>query len=66
MGGRGGQSCCLARSVLGTPSLPLGDAERVKRATDDLITDAGEVANAAATDQYDRVFLQRVAPRPGM
>jgi len=47
-------------AVLGTALLTPIDAEAVQGAADDVVTDAGKVANAAATDKNDRVFLEVV------
>src|SRR6266568_9456148 len=48
------------RAVLG-PALPaVGDAGGVQRAADDVVPDAGQILDATAADQDDRVLLQVV------
>src|SRR4051794_27032374 len=48
-------------SVLGTGLLAVRDAGGVKRAADDLVTDARKVLDAATTHEHDGVLLQVVA-----
>src|SRR5688572_32772023 len=48
------------RAVLAAAALAAVDAERVERPADDVISDAREVAHAAAADQHDAVFLEVV------
>jgi hypothetical protein len=48
-------------AVAGTALTTLIDAEAVKGAADDVVANAGKVANAAATNENDRVFLEVVA-----
>src|SRR5512135_3317636 len=38
-------------AILGATALPVGDARRIERATDDVIAHAWEVADAPAADQ---------------
>jgi hypothetical protein len=40
---------------------PAGDADCVERAADDVIAHAGQVLDAAATDEHERVLLEVVA-----
>src|SRR5262245_16098152 len=47
--------------VLRPGLLAVLDALAVELAADDVVADAGEVADAAAADEHDRVFLQVVA-----
>src|SRR3954471_21584504 len=47
--------------VLGPGLLAVGHAEAVEDAPDDVVADAREVADPAAADQDDRVFLEVVA-----
>src|SRR4051812_14387032 len=55
---------CLALAalgaVLGPALLAAFNPEAVERATDDVVPNAGKVADAAAADQDDRVLLQVV------
>src|SRR5580692_6112486 len=59
--------CWLARlllalgAVLAAALLAILGAGGVERAADHVVADAGEVANAATTDEHDRVLLQVVA-----
>src|SRR6478609_8788058 len=55
--------CRLGRlgAVLGTALLPVLHALRVERAAHDVVAHAGQVLDATAADQHDRVFLQVVA-----
>src|SRR3954469_4481755 len=48
-------------AVFGAALPPVLDALRVVRAPDDVIAHAGQVLDAAAADQHDRVLLQMVA-----
>src|SRR5690606_30648726 len=50
----------LLRSILGTALLPVGDAGRVERSADDVVTNAGQVLDTAAADQDHRVLLKVV------
>ena len=45
-------------AVLGTGLLSLGDACGIERAADDVVTNAGEIAHAAAADQNGAVLVQ--------
>ena len=45
-------------AVLGTGLLSLGDACGIERAADDVVTNAGEIAHAAAADQNGTVLVQ--------
>src|SRR6266446_5677201 len=47
----------LLRPVPAAGLFAVGDTQRIKDAADDFIAYAGEVADAAAADQDDRVFL---------
>ncbi len=47
-------------AVLGAALFTAVDTEGVEGSTDDVVTDAGEVANAAAADEDDGVFLEVV------
>src|SRR5829696_1260903 len=49
------------RAVLRTTLLTPLDAHGVERATDDVVANTGEVLDAAATDEDQRVLLQVVA-----
>src|SRR5262249_49709550 len=51
----------LLGAVLGTPLLRILDACGVEAAAHHVVTHAGQVLDAAATDQYDRVLLQVVS-----
>src|SRR5207253_2733429 len=51
----------LLGAVLGAPLLAPRHARRVQRPADDVVTDAGQILDAAAADQHDRVLLQVVA-----
>src|SRR5690606_3950649 len=51
----------LLGSVLGTPLLAVGDADRVQGTTDDVVTNAGQVLHTAAADEHHGVLLQVVA-----
>src|SRR5262249_5275974 len=48
-------------AVLGAARLAVLDAGAVQRPADDVVAHAGQVAHAAAADEYDRVLLQVVA-----
>src|ERR1044071_7027948 len=48
------------RAVLGARLLAVLHARGVERAADDVVPDAGEILDAAAADQHDRVLLQVV------
>src|SRR5258708_17091931 len=48
-------------AVLRAALLAAGDADRVERAADDVVADAGEVLDAAPADHDHRVLLQIVA-----
>lgn len=45
-------------TVFGTGTLPIRYAGRIQRSPDDMITHAGQILNAAAADQHDRVLLE--------
>src|SRR5262245_42486826 len=47
-------------AVLGASLLAVGDTGGVERPADDVVAHAGEVLDAAAADQHDRVLLQVV------
>src|SRR5439155_7582032 len=47
-------------AVFGTGLLAVRDPLRIEHAADDVIADAGQVADTAAANQDDRVFLQIV------
>jgi hypothetical protein len=49
------------RAVLRTALLAVLNAQAVETAADDVVTHAGKVADAAAADEHNRVFLQIVA-----
>ena len=49
------------RAVEGAALHALGNASRIESAADDMVTDARQVADLAATDQHNRVLLQVVA-----
>src|SRR5579862_8665499 len=51
----------LLGSVTATSLLAVADAQGVEHAANDLVTNTGKVADTAATDEHDRVFLQVVA-----
>ena len=48
------------RAIERTALHTLGHAGRIESATNDVITDAGQVANAATADQYHTMLLQIV------
>src|SRR5262245_27188604 len=48
-------------TVLGAGLLALGDALAVEHASNNMVSDARQVADPAASDQDDRVFLQVVS-----
>src|SRR5215217_7714858 len=48
------------RSILRASLFAIGNTDRVERAANHVIADAGEVLHAAASDQDDRVLLQVV------
>src|SRR2546422_3788360 len=63
-GGRGGglgAGFGAFDAVFGTADATLFDASGIKSATDNVITDTGEVFNTAATHQNNGMFLQIVA-----
>src|SRR5438105_7442852 len=49
------------RPIPGPRLLAVADAGGIEGAADDLVANAGEVADAAATDQHDGVLLEVVA-----
>src|SRR6185503_4157915 len=49
------------RAVLRTSLLSISHADRVQRSANHVISHAGQILDAAATDQNDRVLLQIVA-----
>src|SRR4029077_21245433 len=51
----------LLRPIPAAGLFPVGDAERIEDAADDFVADAGEVADTAAADEDDRVFLKVVS-----
>src|SRR5215469_17510574 len=51
----------LLRAVPAACLLAVADTLRVQRAADDLVADTGQVADAAAAYQHDRVLLQVVS-----
>ena len=51
----------VLHAVLRTGLLALPDARGVERAADDVVAHAGQVPDAAATDEDDRVLLEVVA-----
>jgi hypothetical protein len=57
---RSGQLVALG-AVAGAGLLAVGDCSAVVAATDDLVTDTGEVTDAAAAEQDDGVLLEVVA-----
>src|SRR5688500_1326225 len=58
---RGMSALLLLRAVAAASLLAVADALRVKRATDDLVSDAREVLHPTTTHEHDRVLLQVVA-----
>jgi hypothetical protein len=48
-------------SVLGAALHALGDADGVQGAADDVVSDAGEILDAATADEDDGVLLEIVA-----
>src|SRR5918994_2112874 len=58
---RGISALLLLRAVAAAGLLAVLHALGVQRATDDLVTDAGEVLHPAAADEHDRVLLKIVA-----
>src|SRR5262249_5371954 len=57
---RGISALLLLRAVTAAGLLAVAHALGVERATDDLVTDTGEVAHPAAAHEHDRVLLQVV------
>src|SRR5262245_40848556 len=53
-------SLALLRPVLAAAALPSIDAQGIQRASDDVITDARQVAHTSAANQHDAVFLEVV------
>jgi hypothetical protein len=57
--------CCAGLAALGTilgsALLAVGDANRVKRSAYDVIADTGQILDAAAANEHDRVLLKVVA-----
>ena len=51
----------LFRSVAAAGLFTVGDAQGIEHAADDLVANTGQVADTAAADEHDRVFLQVVA-----
>src|SRR5438874_2333382 len=51
-------------AILGAGLFPIGDPLRIQDAANDVVTHAGEVADAATTHQDNGVFLE-VMPFPG-
>src|ERR1022692_747371 len=58
---RGMSALLLLRAVTAASLLAVADALSVQRTADDLVADAGEIPDAPAPDQHDRVLLQVVA-----
>src|SRR5262249_54903303 len=54
----------LLGSILGPCLLAIGDPLGIQHTADDVVADTRQIANAAAADQDDRVFLQ-VVPLAG-
>src|ERR1700761_491986 len=57
---RGISALLLLRAVAAAGLLAVADTLGVQRAADDLVADAGQVTDTAATDQHDRVLLEVV------
>lgn len=53
-----GKDFLFLRAVTATSLLTTFDRRTVERTADDLVTNAREVADTTAADQYDRVFLK--------
>src|SRR5215813_13018426 len=58
---RGMSALLLLRAIAAAGLLAVAHALGVQGAADDLVAHAGQVANAPAADQHDRVLLQVVA-----
>jgi hypothetical protein len=50
-------------AVLGSTLLPIGDADRIKRSTHDMIPDAGKILDSAPAHQHDGMLL-KIMPNP--
>src|ERR1700756_3112779 len=63
---RGMSALLLLRAVTTASLLAVADTLGVERTADDLVPDTGQVADATATDEHDRVLLQVVPDAGGV
>src|SRR5574344_231471 len=59
--GAGGALLLMLHAIFGTAAVAARNAEAVEHATDDVVTDARQILDTAATNEHDAVLLQIVS-----